>query len=181
VNALANETVGEYVNEHFVTAYQKVGTFRVNLNNGQKQGGNVATYFCLPDGTVLHAVAGPVNAQKFMQEARFAVETHKLAAANARNDPFKYRLTVRASHYDKLKDEGGVLYPPAALPGLRYADTATDEPLRLGLGRRLGNAGKVSALLTAYPLARLETLYPVVWEQVLNEKLSAAPVLTARR
>ena len=117
----------------------------------------MATYFCLPDGTVLHAVAGPVNAQKFMQEARFAVETHKLAAANSRNDPFKYRLTVRASHYDKLKDEGGVLYPPAALPGLRHADTATDEPLRLGLGRRLGNAGKVSALLTAYPLARLET------------------------
>jgi hypothetical protein len=179
VNALANETVGDYVNEHFVTAYQKVGTFR--LVNGKKQGGNVASYFCLPDGTVLHAVAGPVDAETFLQEARFAVETHKLAAANARNDPFKYRLTVRASHYDKLRDEGGVQYPPAALPGLRYADTATDEPLRMGLGRRLGNAGKVSALLTAYPLARLETLYPVVWEQVLNEKLSAAPVLTARR
>jgi hypothetical protein len=181
VNALANETVGDYVNEHFVTAYQKVGTFRVNLSNGQKQGGNVATYFCLPDGAVLHAIAGPVNAERFMQEARFAVETHKLAAANARNDPFKYRLTVRASHYDKLRDESGVQYPPAALPGLRHADTATEAPLALRQFSRAGNPGKVSALLTAYPLARLETLYPIVWEQVLNEKLSAAPVLTARR
>jgi hypothetical protein len=27
----------------------------------------------------------------------------------------------------------------------------------------------------------LEALCPIVWEQVLNEKLSAAPVLTARR
>lgn len=179
MNALANETVGEYVNEHFVTAYQKVGTFR--LVNGKKQGGNVATYFCLPDGTVLHAIAGPVNAAKFMQEARFAVETHKLAAANARNDPFKYRLTVRAAHYDKLQAEAHVQYPVAALPGLRYADTATEAPLALRQFRRAGNAGKVSALLTAYPLARLETLYPIVWEQVLNEKLSAAPVLTARR
>ncbi len=180
MNALANETVGEYVNEHFVTAYQKVGTFKINAR-GQKQGGNVATYFCLPDGSVLHAVPGPVDAAKFLKEARFAVETHKLAAANARNDPMKYRLTVRAAQYDKLKDENGVQYPLTALPGLRFADTATDQPLRMSLGRRLGNADKVSALLTAYPLARLETLYPVVWEQVLNEKLSAAPVLTARR
>jgi hypothetical protein len=179
VNALANEAVGDYINAHFVSGYQKVGTFRVV--NGQKQGGNVASYFCLPNGTVLHAIAGPVDAAAFLQEARFAVETHKLAAANARNDPFKYRLTVRAAHYDRLKDESRFQYPPAALPGLRFADTVTDQPLQLPQVRRLGNPGKVSALLAAYPLARLEALYPVVWEQVLNEQLSAAPVQTARR
>ena len=29
---------------------------------GAKQGGNVATYFCAPDGRVLHVIAGPVDA-----------------------------------------------------------------------------------------------------------------------
>ena len=150
MNALANESVGEYVNEHFVTAYQKVGTFR--LVNGKKQGGNVASYFCLPDGTVLHAVAGPVNAEKFMQEARFAVETHKLAAANSRNDPFKYRLTVRASHYDKLRDENGVQYPPAGAAGAairrhrdrRAAADGAGTPARQP-GQGVGAADRVPA------------------------------------
>ena len=176
MNALANEKVGAYVNAHFVTAYQKVGTFRVV--NGKKQGGNVASYFCLPDGTVLHAIAGPVDAATFLQEARFAVETHKLAAANARNDRTRYQLSVRAAQFDKLKAEGRVRNPLSAMddPGLDAA--VTDLPLKQREVARLGNPGKVSALLATYPLARLEALYPVVWEQVLNEKLSAAPVLT---
>jgi len=49
------------VADNFESTYQKVGTFRVV--NGVKQGGNVASYFCLSDGTVVHAVAGPLNAQ----------------------------------------------------------------------------------------------------------------------
>ena len=39
-----------------MSAFQKVGTFRIS--NGQKQGGNVASYFCTPDGQVLHLLAG---------------------------------------------------------------------------------------------------------------------------
>ncbi len=178
MNALADSSVGDYVNEHFVTAYQKVGTFKVNTKTGQKQGGNVASYFCLPDGTVLHAIPGPVDAATFLKEARFAVETHKLAAANARNDPLRYKLTVRAAHYERLKDEYAALLPPAALADLRSSSAATADPLAIPKVRRLGNQARVSALLAAYPLARLETVYPVVWESILNEKLSAAPVLT---
>ena len=58
---MTSEEVGDYVGKNFVASYQKVGTFRIV--NGQKQGGNVASYFCLPDGTVLHAVAGPLDAK----------------------------------------------------------------------------------------------------------------------
>jgi len=180
VNALANPKVGDYVNAHFVSSYQKVGTFRIN-SRGQKQGGNVASYFCLPDGTVIHAIPGPVNAGTFLREARFAVETHKLAAANSRNDPVRYRLNVRAAHADRLAVESRVHLPPEVLPGPRSTTPPSTQPLRLTEVARLGNQAKVSALLAAYPLARLEAFYPVVWEQVLNEKLSAAPVQTARR
>ena len=60
MNALANPEVGKYFEKYFVTSFQRVGTFKiVQTPNGpkQKQGGNVATYFCAPDGRVLHAVA----------------------------------------------------------------------------------------------------------------------------
>ena len=58
MNALADDRVGQYFNAHFVSAFQKVGTFKIV--DGQKQGGNVAAYFCTADGRVLHVVAGPV-------------------------------------------------------------------------------------------------------------------------
>ena len=58
VNALANPEVGKYLNEYFVSSFQKVATFRI-VNGGQKQGGNVASYFCAPDGRVLHVVRRP--------------------------------------------------------------------------------------------------------------------------
>jgi hypothetical protein len=46
------------------------GTFQII--NGQKVGGNVASYFCVWDGGVLHAVPGQVNAQKLLEEAHWA-------------------------------------------------------------------------------------------------------------
>ena len=44
MGALNNAAVGKYVNEFFVSSYQKVATFKIVGN--QKQGGNVAAYFC---------------------------------------------------------------------------------------------------------------------------------------
>ncbi len=60
MNALASPEVGKFVTENFCSSYQKVATFKIV--GGAKQGGNVATYFCAPDGRVLHVIAGPVDA-----------------------------------------------------------------------------------------------------------------------
>ena len=79
MNALANDEVGKYLNEYFVSSFQKVATFRIVGN--QKQGGNVASYFCAPDGRVLHAIAGPVDAATMLREAKWVVETTKKAIA----------------------------------------------------------------------------------------------------
>ena len=57
MNALASPEVGKFVNEHFSSSFQKVATFKIV--GAAKQGGNVATYFCAPDGRVLHGIAGP--------------------------------------------------------------------------------------------------------------------------
>ena len=45
--AACTNPVGKFVNEHFVSSFQRVATFRIV--GGQKQGGNVAAYFCAFD------------------------------------------------------------------------------------------------------------------------------------
>ena len=46
-----------------------------------KRGGNVASYFLTPDGRVLGAALGAVDAETFMEEARWALEAHADPAA----------------------------------------------------------------------------------------------------
>jgi hypothetical protein len=166
------------VADHFESTYQKVGTFRVV--NGQKQGGNVATYFCLADGTVVHAVAGVVTPKQFLQEARWAVDIRKLAITQAGGDAGKYRATLRKGHLERLSAENGLTIPVNALPRItQYAPPVPNmavvrQPQTVGIGR----AGQVNTLLAYYPLPKLEQVYPIVFEQVLGEKLSTLPVLT---
>ena len=64
MNALADERVAEFFNETFVCTYLKVGKFEIV--NGQKVGGNVASYFCLYDGSVVHAIPGKTEANKLL-------------------------------------------------------------------------------------------------------------------
>ena len=90
MNALANPEVGKYLNKYFVCSFQKVATFRIV--GGQKQGGNVASYF-VPDGRVLHVIAGPVNAAVMLHEAKWVVETTEKAMDYAKGDGANSRRT----------------------------------------------------------------------------------------
>ncbi len=161
MNALAKDGVGQYLNEHFVASYQKVGTFR--LVNGRKQGGNVASYFCTPDGRVLHAVAGPVNAAKLLREARWVVETDKLARLEHTDGDTALRAFVWNAHAERLRREHGL---DLTREGARPAG-------------RLNRQGQVHLLLAAAPLPRLERVYKLVFENVLGETVSTAPVVEA--
>jgi hypothetical protein len=110
VNALANPEVGKFVNENFVSAYQKVATFKIV--GGQKQGGNVATYFCAADGRVLHIIAGPVDANTFLHEAKWVVETARKAIDDSKGDGAKFKAIFRKAHADRLHNEYGLLVDP---------------------------------------------------------------------
>lgn len=164
--------------DNFESTYQKVGTFR--LVNGKKQGGNVATYFCLADGTVVHAVAGPVDAQQFLQEARWAVDLRKLAITEAGGDVTRYRASIRKGHLERLASEGGLSLPPNTLPRIAAGPPLVPQAalIRQPVAQRTGQQGQVNILLAYYPLPKLEHLYPIVFEQVLKEKLSTLPVQT---
>jgi hypothetical protein len=160
VNALADSEVGNYFNSSFVSTYQKVGTFTVA--DGQKQGGNVATYFCTPDGRVLHAVAGPVQADVLLREARWAVETYKLARLDNPDDSaLELRALLWQAHADRLKREFGI-----------DLDTANAQPRG-----KLSKQGRVHLLLAAAPAPRLDQVYRLVFENILGEKVSTAPVV----
>jgi hypothetical protein len=110
VGALANPEVGKFVNENFCSSFQKVATFKIV--GGAKQGGNVATYFCAPDGRVLHAIAGPVDAQTFLHEARWVVETTRKAMKDAGGDGAKFKAHFRSAHARKVRDEFGLAIEP---------------------------------------------------------------------
>jgi hypothetical protein len=176
VNALANDEVGRYLNAHFVSSFQKVGTFQVA--NGQKNGGNVASYLCLSDGSVLHAVAGPVDAATLLREARWVVETRKLAMTTSRGNFDRYRLAFRKAHADRLQQEYHVKINPQRLAG-DYALTAfSDQEFNRRLGGQAGNAqARVHWLLALFPLVPIDQVYPVVFEKILGEKVSTLPVI----
>ena len=69
------------------SAYKKVGTFR--KDGDTKTGGNVASYFCLPDETVIHIIPGPVDAATFLREARLGVDVAESAALEQPGRPIR--------------------------------------------------------------------------------------------
>ena len=120
MNALANPEVGKYLNEYFCSSFQKVATFRIV--GAQKQGGNVASYFCAPDGRVLHLVAGPVDAQTLLREAKWVVETTEKAIKDSKGDGAKFKAAMRKAHSEKLRQENGLTVEPVTV------DIAEQDP-----------------------------------------------------
>lgn len=110
VSALADPRVGEFVNRHFVSSFQKVGTFRIV--GRQKQGGNVATYFCAFDGRVLHVIPGPVDANTFLAEARWVVESVRQGLAENKKTGKLFKVLFREYHAERLRHQYGLVVEP---------------------------------------------------------------------
>ncbi len=175
MGALANPEVGRYLQEHCVPSYVKVGTFRAV--NGRKQGGNVASYFTLLNGAVLHVVPGPVDAATLLREARWVVETRKLAVALCHGDEDKYKEFFRKAHLERLAKEHRTALGQHAEQELRNLTALTDGWTGSRLFQRLSNQGRAHLLLAAQPLAPVDQIYDVVFERILGEKVSTLPVV----
>jgi hypothetical protein len=224
VNALANPEVGKYLNENCVCSFQKVATFKIVGN--QKQGGNVASYFCAPDGRVLHVIPGPVDAGTFLREAKWIVGVTEKAIEESKGDGAKFKALIRQAHAKKLQAEAGLVVeavtfdPPVEQDpnsALTYNDP-TGRPLapklppppvdgpdvqlepkvnaefmarqkaeaaapgarvvadRKGKGWVLGNQGRADMLLAAHGMAKIETVYGTVFQDILGERISTRPV-----
>ncbi len=174
MNALSDEKVGEYLNEHFIATYQKVGTFKIV--NGEKQGGNVASYFCTEDGRVLHAIAGPVDAATMLRESRWVVDTRKLAVTESKGDLRRFAGVFQKAHIERLINEHQLAPRSLAMPPGSSVEDMASAVLATANRKGADNAAKIHMLLCNMPLVLLNELYKPVWEKVLNEKLSTAPV-----
>lgn len=154
-----------------IAAFQKIGQVKV--------GGNVASYFCAPDRSVLHIVAGPVNGFTLLREARWANETYQLAQLEKQKEPAALRAFFRKAHLERLQNEHFVRVPEDQLP-----KEAALTPQTLGelfdRNAHLQNPAKVHLLLAVAPLPRIEQVYQSVFEKVLNEKVTTNPVAAVR-
>ncbi len=170
MNALSNSKVADFVNEHFVATYMKVGTFE--KIGGEKVGGNVASYFCLYDGSVLHAVPGQVDANRLLSEARWAVETRRTALtmstrlATGDMNMNRYQELVAQAHEERLFAE--------TAPWMTRQGNERLVPRDMPHG--VTQQAQVHWLLATSPLLRIDRAYPVVWTRILNERISGLPV-----
>jgi hypothetical protein len=145
------------VNASYVSSYQKIGTFR--RVGDKKQGGNVASYFCTPDGQVLHIVVGPVNAAVLLREARWVVETWKLAQLEGAGDESVLKAIFRKAHAQRFRQQ-----QKGDVDVQRLAAVRTPQ-------------SRVHLLLTLTPLVKLEKAYQMVFEDIVGEKVSTNPVV----
>lgn len=163
----------------------KVGTFQIV--GDRKVGGNVASYFCQPDGTVVHAVTGPVNGPTFLSEARWAWEVRKTALTHATDlvtgevDKARFQGEVKKAHEERY---AAALNPQLARK-LRLASSGGPQSTNRGIAevtlgselpRHVNRQAQVHWVLATRPLERIDQIYPIVWQEILREQLSSLPV-----
>jgi hypothetical protein len=173
VNALANEKVGEYVSSHFVAAHKKVGTFQKDGEN--KNGGNVATYFCLPDETVIHVIPGPVDAETFLREAHWAVDVYESAMMEHSDEPDGVKSYIKLAHAIRYQTDSG-RGVPRQTKGTAAANRINVQMPR-SFPRGTGALAQAHWLLWSKPMAQLGEIYRAVWTEILGEQVTDVPVI----
>lgn len=144
--------IGAYFKAHFVAAHQQVGSFEVVNNFGalRKNGGNVASYFCTPDGRVIDALAGPVSADTLLAEAKWSIDVYEKAA------------------------------PAALAQALATAHREAAEDLALSSSAGRSHSLRIHQLLAAHPLPLLNEIYKEIFEQILGQRVTPPTTETAR-
>jgi len=171
---LTDGKVGDFVRTHFVAAHKKVGTFR--KDGETKTGGNVATYFCLPDETVIHVIPGPVDADDFLREAHWAVDAYESAVLEHKDDPDGQKEHLKAAHALRYLK---VAQPGAAPPRAGKKGSAADRLNALMPKSQPRGAGALAQghwLLWSRPMPQLSAVYRTVWTDILNEQVTDLPV-----
>ena len=109
---LMDREVANFVNEQLFNSTQRVALTKA-ANGGQAA--SVVTYFCRSDGTVLHAIAGPVDAKQFLREAEWIIDTRKSAIAEMKGSLVLYANYFNKAHRDRYfassSDDDGPFNP----------------------------------------------------------------------
>jgi hypothetical protein len=187
VEALAKSEVGDFLSKHFVAVYDKVGTFKVNVGSDgktpNKNGGNVAAFFCTPTGYVIHVAAGPRTAEAFLAEAKWATTVYAEMLADRSAGLIQARaelgsrvaVALKQAHAEALQI---LTSPNPFAPHLELIHhTPSSDPRLQGLeaaGRK--QREQVHRLLQARAFEPLASLGPDVYTHILGEKVTEHPV-----
>lgn len=151
---------------------EQVGDFTTTNVNGriQKNGGNVATYFCTPSGRVINGVLGPVDANELVREANWAIDTfepvrdatfdRQLVHVNRQRHQRKYVFRKQGRNRE-LAD----YLKPRPLP---YLDRICEHVFEHILDEKLSTAGLTVAQAAEKMEAAKETGRPLLF--VIHDK-----------
>ena len=127
---------------------------------------------------MLHVLAGPVDATTLLREARWVVETWKLALLEKKEDPLQLSAFFARAHADRLRREHGLTLSEDHQ--LRNASTVDlTNFLDQSANRRLSRQGRVHLLLACTSPLQIEQVYKLVFEKILGETVSTSPVVVA--
>lgn len=116
--AFTNVELGNYLRQYFVASFQRIPTAAGK--------GALVSYFCAPDGRVLHAVAGAVDAGTMLDEAKWVVEASKKAIEESRSTEVPFKAIFRRAHAERLRTKYGLVVQPVTFDA---PDPAEDEAL----------------------------------------------------
>ena len=174
-----------------MAAYQQAGDFEVVNINGRikKNGGNVVSYFCTPQGEVIHAVAGPARPKRLLREAQWAVATYQNASKFGNKN--QARQAVESAHlaalgsnrdefYHAVRDElpqaRQQLYSAgrwhSAISSQVVSQRMSPPVTARRLAARQFGSDEVHQIMAAQPLAPIKQVYHELFEGVVNEDVN---------
>src|SRR5262249_20471348 len=109
---------------------------------------------------------GPVDESTFLREARWAVETYKMALLEGRGNAARQKAFFRKAHAERLLREHHYDIRGTAARSRRPA---------------LSRQGLVHRTLALHPLVKIADVYKYVFAKVLGEEVSTAPVKESDR
>ena len=185
--ALAKPEVGDFLTKNFVSVYDKVGTFQVNVGPDGKtpnrNGGNVAAFFCTPSGLVIHVAAGPRTAEAFLAEAKWAVAVYSqiksdrsLGSVRARADQNpRVAAALRQAHGQALEL---LTKPNPSAPGIELVrhQASSDTKLQGLEAAGLKQRAEVHRLLKTNAFEPLASVGPEVYTNNMGEKVTPQEV-----
>ena len=188
---MSDPRVGQYLGEHFIATYHQIGDFEVVNVNGklQKNGGNVASYFCTPDGRVIHVTAKPISAEQLLKQATWAVETYQEVSTAAPGNLRAQWKLVEQAHLGRLqgnilefesqvkaempraqKDYHDKIRAQYEHPGKKRPPEPALVIARRRAAQRLGG-DRAHQIMAAQPLAPFREIYREVFEKLTNERV----------
>lgn len=118
--ALADRELGNYLKKHFVASFQKLPGPPPMTGGGRA--GVLVSYFCAPDGRVLHAVAGTLDAATLGREAAWVVDSATKAIEESRTTELPFKAVFRRLHAERLRRDFGLVVEPVTFDAPEPAD-----------------------------------------------------------